>query len=347
MRSNEFVETEANETARSPLLRTLAWTGSAAGLALTAIVIWPATTDLGASADPARTYDEAVARFTEVAQAELDDTYEPCRSRLYDHGERTDVVVVLFHGLTNCPRQFVEMAEALHDAGANVLIPRAPGHGVASGSTDELAGAGALGRLSAERLAQYADDAVDIATGLGDDVRVGGLSMGGVIALWAGQHRSDVDRVVSIAPAFQLPGMPNLVTEVFTNVFSRAPTFTLSHERAIDHDYAAESTRGLAATFQLGEAVGRSALNGPPMADDVRIVLNPDDPLVSESSIEAFVDMWNDRGAEVTTTLLEARGLRHDCIDVGQPNADPDAVYPTVIEELGFDRSIWLADGSE
>lgn len=30
------------------------------------------------------------------------------------HDEKVDVAVVLFHGLTNCPKQFVELGTTLH-----------------------------------------------------------------------------------------------------------------------------------------------------------------------------------------------------------------------------------------
>ena len=50
--------------------------------------------------------------------------------------------------------------------------------------------------------------AVDIAAGLGDEVRVLGLSMDGVVAAWTAQERSDVDRVVAISPALTIPFVP-------------------------------------------------------------------------------------------------------------------------------------------
>jgi alpha-beta hydrolase superfamily lysophospholipase len=116
------------------------------------------------------------------------------------------------------------MAEALHQQGANVVVLRAPGHGRATADGSEIAGA--PHSLTAHQLADYADDSIDIAVGLGDQVRVHGLSMGGVVSLWVAQHRPEVERVVAMAPAFEIPGVPNAVTTAFTNLFSRTPSFT-------------------------------------------------------------------------------------------------------------------------
>ena len=70
--------------------------------------------DLGAQPRPTATYDEAVAAFdaygaNESALGVVDD----CHSRLFNGGERTQNVVVLFHGLTNCPQQMVQLAVLL------------------------------------------------------------------------------------------------------------------------------------------------------------------------------------------------------------------------------------------
>ncbi len=318
--------------------RWVGWLALALVGALGVVGCWPVGIGgLGAEPAPTTDHQQALDRFASITAAEPDFVYEPCRSRLLDHGERTARAVVLFHGLTNCPRQYLEMAESIHQQGANVLILRAPGHGHAEADGERIAGGGALHSLNAEQLADYADDAVDIALGLGDEVLVHGLSMGGVIALWTAQFRPDVSRVLALAPAFELPIVPNAVSTVFTNIFARVPSITRSHDRRIDHDYAAESSRGLAATFALGQAVMDEGLEVGPAIDDVTVVLNPDDPLVHEPDIEALVEAWDRTRDVVDVVVLEPAGLPHDCIDLAQPKANADAVYPTVLEALGFE----------
>ncbi|MDA9293163.1 alpha/beta hydrolase, partial [bacterium] len=172
------------------------------------LVLVPSS-DLGALPDPTVSYEEALGRYAEVSA--IDDrepVYEPCRSQLLDHGRRTEQVVVLFHGLTNCPQQYLDFGREIFETGANVLILRAPRHGLASSYDTIEEGVGSVdvvGRLTANELRDFGDDAIDIATGLGDSVVVSGLSMGGVIATWVAQFRSDVDRVVAVAPAVSIP----------------------------------------------------------------------------------------------------------------------------------------------
>src|SRR5262249_8121960 len=44
------------------------------------------------------------------------------------HSRRAPRAVVLFHGFTNSPRQFADLADSLFAAGDNVLVPRLPHH---------------------------------------------------------------------------------------------------------------------------------------------------------------------------------------------------------------------------
>ena len=115
------------------MLRVAGWAALALlALALVLAVIPVRPRDSGSESDPALSYDEAVQRFEKYG-AQEDAVYGPCASRLLTHGEKTDVVVVLIHGLTNCPKQFVDLGEEIYDRGANVLILRMPYHGLASG----------------------------------------------------------------------------------------------------------------------------------------------------------------------------------------------------------------------
>lgn len=73
-----------------------------------------------------------------------------------------------------------------------------------------------------------------------------------------------------------------------------------------------------------------------PVVVDVTVILNPDDPLVTEADIIAMIDAWDRHEQVVEMTILDTDGLPHDAIDVGQPDADPDAVYPVVLDDLGL-----------
>lgn len=122
-------------------------------------------------------------------------------SILMVHGRRTARADVLFHGVTNSPRQFRQFAQRLFDEGANVYIPRLPHHA-------EPGGMRALASITAEQLRDCADSSIVIARGFGDTVLVAGSSAGGTMAVWVAQNRPDVNRVVVIAPAIELAGFP-------------------------------------------------------------------------------------------------------------------------------------------
>ena len=148
--------------------------------------------------NPARDYGEAFSRFQKIQGAEGPKLNPVCLSILLTHGKRTKRAVVFFHGLTNCPEQFRELGRTFYELGYNVLIPRLPRHGVADRKVDNLT------PLKAEELRDCADTGVDIACGLGEKVYVAGLSAGGTMAAWVAQNRSEVARVLLIAPALGL-----------------------------------------------------------------------------------------------------------------------------------------------
>ena len=143
---------------------------------------------------PARSYADALEKIDQL-QALDDEGVKPlCRSAAHLHGKRTSQCIVMFHGYTNCPHQFHQLASEYHARGFNVLVPRLPGHGLKQ--LDE----GLVG-FELESLLGSVDSAIDIANGLGDHITVTGLSLGGTLACWLAMNRSDVDKVVAISPA--------------------------------------------------------------------------------------------------------------------------------------------------
>lgn len=328
---------EPDARRRSLPVSILRWVGivlAAVAAIVLVLAIWPTSTGgLGAERNPTATHEEAVARFESITADEPGVVFEPCESVLLDHGETVDVAVVLFHGLTNCPKQFVEFAEELHADGTNVLILRAPRHGIANADGTGIGDLSNVDGLTSGELAGFADDAVDIATGLGEEVRVLGLSMGGVLSNWTAQERSDVDRVVVVAPAMSIPGVPRFLTTGFINMFNKLPPVDLPGESDLDHAYVGESTKGLVATFNLSRAFEKSADSRGPAAGEVIVVINPDDNQVDADYVRDVVESWGDPG-QVTPIDLPFRGLRHDVIDPDQPGNDVDEVYPFLIDLL-------------
>lgn len=118
---------------------------------------------------------------------------EPCSSGVAAPGA---VAVLLLHGFTGSPQSVRPWAEDLAGAGIAVRAPRLPGHGtswrdLATTGWDDWVGAAreALGQLRAD----------------GAAVVVGGLSMGGALALrLAADRPQDVAGLVLVNPAVRL-----------------------------------------------------------------------------------------------------------------------------------------------
>jgi carboxylesterase len=300
---------------------------------ITAVAVVPINTaTLPSAPQPALDYASSVARFAAVERAERDSTMEDARSMLLEHGRRTPRAVVLIHGFTNSPRQFRELGRMLYDRGYNVLIPRLPEHGLRKGDV------GALKTITAERYRDYADQAVDAARGLGDTILVVGLSAGADVALWIAQHRTDVARVVAIAPAISLARVPTLLDAPVMNLMMRVPnlTFHQAPDTLRPHAYFGVSTRALGQTLRFGASVMHDVERGSPTVRDLAIVLNGNDHTIDAAPPLRMAQLWRERDSvrAVVYRFDAALGLPHDVIDVSQRCASPDLVYPVVIALL-------------
>ncbi len=301
------------------------------------VALWPmSTAELEvAHSNPARSYDEAVDQFNDWASDETDlGVFEPCRSGLYASGKPTDVSVVLLHGLTNCPRQFQEMASDLQSDGYNVVVLRAPDHGLANSSGESIGDVSLVSDFRAQDLIDWADTSIDIASGLGGEVRVLGLSMGGTAAAWSAQFR-DVDRVVTVAPALGLARLPGFANAPFTNFFARVPPISIRVTGDLDHSYAGENSRAAAEMLLLGRAVRDAAATTEPLTDSISVIVNGADDQVRNDDIASLADDWSDRGAAVRTfTFPASLGLVHDVVDVQQPLQQTDVTWPLLLASL-------------
>lgn len=142
----------------------------------------------------ASSLEEGLAQFNAIYQAELgearvcsdnEQVYRLCSSVLKNegnapyilhHGVPTANVVVLFHGLSDSPFFFRDIAQSLYQQGANVVVALLPGHGLKDADDDmedwDLA----------ERWASHVAQVSEIAPKLGNKLFVGGFSTGGALA---------------------------------------------------------------------------------------------------------------------------------------------------------------------
>lgn len=284
---------------------------------------------------PSESYEDAVAAFQSIrAEEEAGIPLHPrCYSQLLTHGEKVDRVIIYFHGLTSCPAQADEMAQKYFDLGYNVLLPRMFGHGEADPLTYSLAD------LTAEELVDFANETVDIAQGLGDEVVVLGLSAGGTISSWVSQYRSDVNQSISISPFFGPHVVPTWATHAATNLLLMLPNMMvwwnpLETERPeiMNYAYARYASHALGEVMRMGRIVDSSARTTAPAAADNGMLLNEADVAVSFALAERVVNSWQRNGAEVQVEVLPfSRRLPHDLIDPRQPGGDVEMIYDMLL----------------
>lgn len=283
--------------------------------------------------NPVHSYAEALQRVDQMRAQEPPGMNPDCGLQLLTHDKKVERTIVLVHGYTNCPQQFKELGGRFYDLGYNVLIAPLPHHGLADRLTEEH------GLLTAEELAAYADQTVDIAQGLGDQVVMMGLSAGGVTTAWAAQHRSDLDLAVIISPAFGFKQIPAFLTAAMMNITTLLPDSFVWWDPALQdrtpplYAYPRYSKHALAQTLRLGFAVQADARHAPPAAKRIVMVINPADDSIDNGRVFEIIKSWQARGADLGTYQFDsALGLRHDLIDPTQPNQQIETVYPRLIE---------------
>jgi len=305
----------------------------AVGLFLLLATVLPvSTSELEARPNPAPSYAEAVARFNNARSNPEAPINSRCEPALLLHGHPTDRVYVLLHGLSNCPYTFIEWAPQLRAAGHTVFVPRMPWNGHKDTATD------ALRRSTAHELASFCDWCIDIASGLGRDVIVVGISGGGVLAGWMAQNRHEVTRAVLVAPAFglaQFGGLPNAFLmrlmlllphiSVWKDPVRRANGFSRPHS------YKRVSTHGTGEYLRLGLAVRRQASRTRPAAGSIVVATNLADTSVDSTLTSQTAAIWERDGADVTRFAFPPGAhLPHEMIDPTEPGAMPSLVYPVL-----------------
>lgn len=237
-------------------------------------------------------------------------------------GEPADVVVLL-HGFTNTPRQYAVLGEELYADGWTVLAPRFPYHGYRDRRTRAIA------QLRAEDVIAATIAAVRHAARIGRRIAVLGISAGGTAALWAG-NRLAIDLAVGVSPFFGIRllggvnGPVHRTIEAFPNAFLWWDP--IRHERSLPaHVYPQFSTHALAEMLRLDDFFVRP---GADHARRVALVLNHDDPLVSNVHAVRRCELFTRAGIPFRT--LDLRGLppQHDIIEPTLAANHIGRVYP-------------------
>jgi pimeloyl-ACP methyl ester carboxylesterase len=295
--------------------------------------------DVRSHAHPAGTYGDAVARAERMVIERDSDAVAGGETIFLTHGYRAPRAVVLFHGLTDSPRQFAALADSLFADGDNVLVPRLPRH------AERHKDVRALARLTPGELCRLADASIDIAAGLGDSVIVMGLSIGGTLAAWTAEHRHEVRRAIVISPAFEAARVPSLLERPLVNLGAHLPN--LSRRSSPDPDHLDRdpgfATHGLAAVLRLGMAVRGDADRHAPEGE-VLFVINDHDHTVKAGPVLDLARAWRRQAVPVSVyELPDSLGLPHNVMD--PLGGTPTTVVPPVLLSLArsADAPRWVA----
>lgn len=311
------------------VLRIAATAISVFAMLLLVIGAVPASTaGLESKPSPATDFAAGMARLNAIRADEDTQALLPeCRTQWKTHDQRTEKVVVFYHGLTNCPAQFGPLADVFFNRGYNVIIARHPYHVFADRDPAHLAS------LTAKGYRDMADASIDAAHGLGEQVFIVGLSGGGTVAAWAAQYRNDVTRSVMLAPFYGSGFMPAFINRFGINLLTRIPNITLPGATIIPYAYPGNTTRAMGETMLLGEGVTRLAGNTKPATNSLALLYNENDRTVNNNMAVDVMNAWARTGITPEIYVMPASlGLPHDIIDVNQDVKDPDLVYTAVVD---------------
>jgi carboxylesterase len=309
--------------------------------ALLSIGLWVAlrpipTSELVSHPDPVSSYKGALVRVKAMQEDDNQDlARDVCITKLLHHGKQTEHVIVLIHGFTNCPEQFTELGQQYYEAGYNVLIPRMPYHGQADRLTD------ALVNLTAENLAAFGDQVVDISHGLGKQVTVMGISGSGTLVAWLAQNRPDIDFAFAISPLFGLAFIPSAFTKLFERIALLLPNFFLwwdprtkaNNPYSIYYAYPRYPWRAMAEIIRLAMITREQAEQSPPAAASIIMVINDAEPAVSNAEIRRFLNLWQKHSKRNFSEYHFEREMQlpHDFITPGAHGARIKELRPRLI----------------
>ena len=257
-------------------------------------------------------------------------------SRFFATASRTPLGVVLLHGLTNAPEQWVRFAGELAVRGANVVVPRFPGHGYVDTATHAIA------RVRARDLLRVTAQAIDVAAAAADRVVVVGLSVGGPIAAARALEDARISRVVCVSPFFGIAHLGRRANAGLTAVLEWLPNAFLPWDprggtsQTPPYAYRRFPTRVLAECLRIALDVQRRARHGASPSGDARFLLNAREPACNNALAEATSRMWNRSraGTSVVDTANDFPPI-HDVIDPHDPQNRVDVVYPRLHALVG------------
>ena len=243
----------------------------------------------------------------------------------------------MLHGYTSSPYAWRLVADELFRLGFNVLVPRAPRHGLADRQTTVLS------ELDEDELISWVVEAIDLAHGLGQKVGLAGFSMGGAMALWAASYRHDLDFVGVISPAIAYTSVPLFLTGLFADLFVALPNRmvwwdeeTKENGFPLEHGYPRYATRGLGAFTAIAQRVWIRSRRHPPQARQVQFILNPAERALNNARALRMHQRWQVQTSATSACYLLDRDwhLPHDFIDPEHPRNQVATTNPVLVKLL-------------
>lgn len=298
--------------------------------------------DLRSKPDPAGSYGEASDRIDAVLEAEgREDLIPEASSISLLAGSRTETCVVIFHGYTSVPRQFRLIAQGYRDAGCNVWVPRLPYHGNTDRLTEDFS------KLTATGLRDFADDQIDIASGLGENVVVIGFSGGGSLATWSAVERDEVAQTILISPLLHPQGYEEWQDRPLVRALRLLPfdVYNWWNPKVKDSDikgynYPRFSLKGIAALLSLSHWTdSRMDDEKYPADDPVLLIRNNGDQRLDSAFNERFVKRLAAPDDLTVYRIPASAGLLHNFIspeEFGESHEHISDAYEYLSDALGI-----------
>ena len=179
------------------------------------ITVWMLTTYVFSLAAFSQPIESELKQFEDVYQKQLGsiqdcqtsspNTFKVCSSALKNEGNApfilhhnmvTEKIIVLFHGLSDSPFFLRSIAQSLYQQGFNVVVALSPGHGKKEADVDME------DPNLADRWRAHVAEIMNLSTGLGEKVYIGGFSTGGALAAeYSLKHPSAVNGVLLFSGA--------------------------------------------------------------------------------------------------------------------------------------------------
>jgi esterase/lipase len=260
-----------------------------------------------------------------------------CDDKILHHGQKTDKVIVLYHGFTNCPAQFDLLARQFWEKGYNVISPRLPYHGNADRLNNDVS------KLTTTVLINKANMVMSVAKALGNKTEIASISAGATVAMWATLNFK-VSKLLIIAPLIAPKDIPLWTMPGVRKILSIAPNYfkwwdenTKAEVQGPKYAYPRFSTKAILAFFQLNQntlELTNNQAKKSKLTTQNTLLLLENDLAINNQAAKQFTELLNPAFEKPFDVITLGSDLKpeHDIIDPNQPKANPDLVYPKILE---------------